>query len=245
MPFVAPVSGVVYEVNTQNRWTPSTDRGADREGRFVTVIGDDGVRYLGGHLGRGRPGDSSPDVRVQRGPGPRPGRQLRQRPLHRRPTCTSRSPGRPTPSLWWVRRGMVNAVGLPRRLAEGQRHAGPPTDEVRAVMNRTGSHARRCDEPVRVQDRPSASRRRGRRSPSAGHAEPPDHAERLSRAPSGRRTAQPGAGRNVARPGRHGPSVLTAEDRPPPERRTAGNRGGPGPQRPERCRCAGRPPRCR
>nr|WP_189179419.1 M23 family metallopeptidase [Microbispora rosea] len=48
--FVSPVDGVVQEVNLNNLWTPSTDRGPDREGRFVTVKGEDGVLYLGGHL---------------------------------------------------------------------------------------------------------------------------------------------------------------------------------------------------
>ncbi|WP_432931814.1 M23 family metallopeptidase [Microbispora sp. CA-135349] len=48
--FVSPVDGVVQEVNVNNLWSPSTDRGPDREGRFVTVKGEDGVLYLGGHL---------------------------------------------------------------------------------------------------------------------------------------------------------------------------------------------------
>ncbi|WP_283134969.1 M23 family metallopeptidase [Rhizohabitans arisaemae] len=48
--FVAPIGGRVHEVNTRDRWRPKVDHGATREGRYVTIIGDDGVRYLGGHL---------------------------------------------------------------------------------------------------------------------------------------------------------------------------------------------------
>ncbi|MDA0637927.1 peptidoglycan DD-metalloendopeptidase family protein [Nonomuraea sp. MCN248] len=103
--FVAPVDGVVHEVNTVNRWAPSTDVGAHREGRFVTIAGDDGVLYLGGHL------DSvaasvKPGVRVKAG-----------RVLGRIGTSgNARDTGpnlyfaiswKTDPPLWWVRRGMV------------------------------------------------------------------------------------------------------------------------------------------
>lgn len=103
--FVAPVDGVVDEVNTQNRWLPSTDSGAHREGRFVTVIGDDGVRYLGGHL------DSVAD-------GIRPGLRVSAGRLLGRVGNTGNARAtapnlyfaiswKTGPSLWWVRRGMV------------------------------------------------------------------------------------------------------------------------------------------
>ena len=47
---VAPVTGRVDEVSTVDRWSSSTDRGADRGGRFFSIVGDDGVRYYGSHL---------------------------------------------------------------------------------------------------------------------------------------------------------------------------------------------------
>ncbi|MFC7643953.1 hypothetical protein ACFQX6_26700 [Streptosporangium lutulentum] len=93
--FVSPVSGVVYETNAQNRWTPSTDRGPDREGRFVTVVGDDGVRYLGGHLDSITRGSSpaSGSARVRSS-----GRSATPAtPVPPPATSTSRSPGRPIP----------------------------------------------------------------------------------------------------------------------------------------------------
>ncbi len=48
--FVAPVTGRVDEVNRLDRWRSATNRGADRGGLMVSVVGRDGVRYYGAHL---------------------------------------------------------------------------------------------------------------------------------------------------------------------------------------------------
>jgi murein DD-endopeptidase MepM/ murein hydrolase activator NlpD len=48
--FVAPTSGVVDEVNRVDRFTWKTNKGADRGGLSISMIGDDGVRYYGSHL---------------------------------------------------------------------------------------------------------------------------------------------------------------------------------------------------
>ena len=48
--FVAPTAGVVDEVNRIDRFTWKTDRGADRGGLSLSIMGDDGVRYYGSHL---------------------------------------------------------------------------------------------------------------------------------------------------------------------------------------------------
>jgi murein DD-endopeptidase MepM/ murein hydrolase activator NlpD len=50
--FVAPTSGVIGEVNRVDRFTWKTNKGADRGGLFISVIGDDGVRYYGSHLSK-------------------------------------------------------------------------------------------------------------------------------------------------------------------------------------------------
>lgn len=47
---VSPVDGVVLEVGRRDRWDPETDRGSQRGGRFVSVEGDDGVRYYLSHF---------------------------------------------------------------------------------------------------------------------------------------------------------------------------------------------------
>jgi murein DD-endopeptidase MepM/ murein hydrolase activator NlpD len=48
--FVAPISGVVDEVNREDRWRKPPNNGIDRGGLSVSIIGTDGVRYYGSHL---------------------------------------------------------------------------------------------------------------------------------------------------------------------------------------------------
>ena len=48
--FVAPISGVVDEVNREDRWRKPPNNGIDRGGLSVSIIGSDGVRYYGSHL---------------------------------------------------------------------------------------------------------------------------------------------------------------------------------------------------
>jgi len=48
--FVAPISGVIDEVNTVDRWSGKSNLGVDRGGLSVSLIGDDGIRYYGSHL---------------------------------------------------------------------------------------------------------------------------------------------------------------------------------------------------
>ena len=48
---VAPTSGAVHEVSTVDRWDPVVDDPATRGGLFVSMLGDDGVRYYLAHLG--------------------------------------------------------------------------------------------------------------------------------------------------------------------------------------------------
>jgi murein DD-endopeptidase MepM/ murein hydrolase activator NlpD len=48
--FVAPVAGRVDEVAYTDSWNGSTNKGADRGGLSVSVVGVDGVRYYGSHL---------------------------------------------------------------------------------------------------------------------------------------------------------------------------------------------------
>jgi murein DD-endopeptidase MepM/ murein hydrolase activator NlpD len=47
---VATTSGRIDEVSTVDRWSSSTNRGADRGGLSYSLVGDDGVRYYGSHL---------------------------------------------------------------------------------------------------------------------------------------------------------------------------------------------------
>jgi len=50
--FVSPVAGVIDEVNTVDKWSGKTNKGADRGGLSISIIGDDGLRYYGSHLSK-------------------------------------------------------------------------------------------------------------------------------------------------------------------------------------------------
>jgi peptidoglycan LD-endopeptidase LytH len=103
--FVAPVDGTVDEVSRVDRWNPATDRGADRGGLSVSIVGVDGVRYYGSHLQLVAAG-ITPGVRVAAG-----------RMLGRVGNSgNARSVAAhvhfgiswPTPKgIWWVRRGVL------------------------------------------------------------------------------------------------------------------------------------------
>ncbi|WP_433440153.1 M23 family metallopeptidase [Nonomuraea sp. CA-141351] len=133
--FVAPVGGVVDEVNTQNKWRPSTDVGADREGRFVTIIGDDGVRYLGGHLDSVADG-LKPGLRVKAG-------QLLGR-VGRSGNARDTGPNlyfaiswKTGPAFWWVRRGMVKPWDYLDAWQSGNRTYSP-REETLALRGKLG-----------------------------------------------------------------------------------------------------------
>jgi murein DD-endopeptidase MepM/ murein hydrolase activator NlpD len=64
--FVAPTHGRVDEVGRKDIWNPRVNHGATRGGLFVSIIGDDGVRYYGSHLQRVAP-EIAPGVRVSAG----------------------------------------------------------------------------------------------------------------------------------------------------------------------------------
>ena len=64
--FVAPINGVVDEVNRTDLWSGKTNLGIDRGGLYVSIIGDDGVRYYGSHL-RTIPASIQPGVSVLAG----------------------------------------------------------------------------------------------------------------------------------------------------------------------------------
>ncbi|NRQ38731.1 peptidoglycan DD-metalloendopeptidase family protein [Nonomuraea sp. NN258] len=142
--FVAPIGGVVDEVNIKNRWRPSTDKGADREGRFVTIIGDDGVHYLGGHLDSVAEG-VKPGLRVKKG-------QL----LGRVGTSGNARDTGPNlyfaiswktgPAYWWVRRGMVDSWDYLAAWQSGNRTYSPreETLELRGKLGETPQCSVQC-----------------------------------------------------------------------------------------------------
>jgi murein DD-endopeptidase MepM/ murein hydrolase activator NlpD len=100
---VSPVTGTVDEVSTVDRWSSSTDRGADRGGLSFSVVGVDGVRYYGSHL---------TTVLVRAGQHVRAGQQVGT--VGSTGSARGTSPhlhfGLSWPTrhgIWWVRRGEV------------------------------------------------------------------------------------------------------------------------------------------
>jgi peptidoglycan LD-endopeptidase LytH len=103
--FVAPTDGAVDEVNLVDRWDPTADRGADRGGLSVSIIGVDGVRYYGSHLQSIAPG-------ITHGARIRAGRLLgridNSGDARTTPTHVHFGLSWPTPpGIWWIRRGLV------------------------------------------------------------------------------------------------------------------------------------------
>jgi murein DD-endopeptidase MepM/ murein hydrolase activator NlpD len=64
--FVAPINGVIDEVNRVDTWRSPPNLGITRGGLSVSIIGDDGVRYYGSHL-RSIPESVQPGVAVVAG----------------------------------------------------------------------------------------------------------------------------------------------------------------------------------
>ncbi len=64
--FVAPINGIVDEVNRIDTWRSPPNLGITRGGLSVSIIGEDGVRYYGSHL-RSIPENIQPGVAVLAG----------------------------------------------------------------------------------------------------------------------------------------------------------------------------------
>ena len=103
--FVAPIDGVVDEVNRTDLWKGKTNLGIDRGGLYVSIIGVDGVRYYGSHL-------RSIPLSIQPGLNVKAGRLLGA--VGSTGSARGTAPhlhfgiSWPTPAnIWWVRRGEV------------------------------------------------------------------------------------------------------------------------------------------
>ena len=105
--FVSPVNGVIDEVNRVDLWSGKTNLGIDRGGLYVSVIGEDGVRYYGSHL-------ISVVASIQPGVAVKAGQILGK--VGSTGSARGTAPhlhfgiSWPTPTqpnVWWVRRGVV------------------------------------------------------------------------------------------------------------------------------------------
>jgi len=138
--FVAPVDGRVDEVARTDKWTPASDRGADRGGRSVSLVGVDGVRYYGSHLEAVAPG-VAPGVRVRAGqPLGRIGNSGSARVTDVHLHFAISWPTRP--GVWWIRRGVVP----PASYLDSWRTGGnrSPARAVQAALEAAGGTVPPC-----------------------------------------------------------------------------------------------------
>jgi murein DD-endopeptidase MepM/ murein hydrolase activator NlpD len=138
--FVAPVDGRVDEVSRTDAWSQAGDRGADRGGRSVSLVGVDGVRYYGSHLQAVASG-IAPGATVRAGQllgriGNSGSARVTAVHLHFGISWPTR------PGIWWVRRGMVP----PARFLDSWRAGGDlsPVAAVRAARAEAGREVPAC-----------------------------------------------------------------------------------------------------
>ena len=132
--FVAPIDGVIDEVNRVDTWSGKVNAGITRGGLSVSLIGVDGVRYYGSHL-RSIYKTIEPGLQVKAG----------QRLGSVGATGSARGTAPhlhfgiswPTPAdIWWVRRGAV----LPWKYLDAWK-AGKdlsPAKAVAAALKKSG-----------------------------------------------------------------------------------------------------------
>ena len=104
LPVVSPVDGVVLEVSRADRWSRGVRTGSTRGGKFVSIKGDDGVRYYQSHLSVVKRGIRA-GVRVDAGQRiGKVGRTGRAGACHLHfgisPVCAGQGD-------WWIRRGTI------------------------------------------------------------------------------------------------------------------------------------------
>ena len=140
--FIAPIDGVVDEVNRIDTWKSPPNLGITRGGLSVSIIGVDGVRYYGSHL-RSIPASIQPGVSVKAG------RVLGS--IGSTGSARGTAPhlhfgiSWPTPAdIWWVRRGEV----LPWKYLDAWKK-GKDLSPVKEVLARKAKRGEIPPEPVK------------------------------------------------------------------------------------------------
>lgn len=140
--FVAPIDGVVDEVNRVDLWRSPPNNGIDRGGLYVSIIGSDGVRYYGSHL-KWIPANIQPGLAVKGGQvlgsvGSTGSARGTAPHLHFGISW-------PTPAdIWWVRRGEV----LPWKYLDAWK-SGKDLSPVKEVAARKAKRGEIPAEPVK------------------------------------------------------------------------------------------------
>jgi murein DD-endopeptidase MepM/ murein hydrolase activator NlpD len=138
--FVAPVAGTIDEVGKVDRWRPATNRGDQRGGRYVSLVGTDGVRYYGSHLQAVAAGIA-------------PGEQVHEGQVLGFVGNSGNAEGVgnhlhfgiswPTPpGKWWIRRGVVPPVSYLDAWRAGRNKS--PARAVAAARRAAGTLVPKC-----------------------------------------------------------------------------------------------------
>ncbi len=132
--FVAPVAGTVHEVNRKDTWDSEKNKGGTRGGKYVSIIGVDGVRYYGSHLAKVAKG-IKPGTKVKAG---QPlGKIGNSGDAHDITTNLHFGISWPTKKgVWWIRRGTV--FPWPYLDAWQRGLNATPRPEVMAKLRRVG-----------------------------------------------------------------------------------------------------------
>lgn len=132
--FVSPTAGVITEVSRKDTWSGRENLGETRGGKFVAILGDDGVRYYGSHL-RSVARGIAPGVRVDTGT--KLGEIGTSGSARGTPPHLHFGISWPTEDgIWWVRRGMVFPYDFLQAWERGDMRS--PKRQVAKKLNEVG-----------------------------------------------------------------------------------------------------------
>jgi len=132
--FVSPIDGVITEVSRKDIWSGRENLGSTRGGKFVALLGDDGVRYYGSHL-RNVARGIVPGVRVVAGT--KLGEIGSSGSARGTPPHLHFGISWPTDDgIWWVRRGIVSPYPYLQSWESGEMRS--PRKQVGRALSKLG-----------------------------------------------------------------------------------------------------------
>lgn len=132
--FVSPIDGVITEVSRRDTWSGRENLGSTRGGKFVAILGDDGVRYYGSHLRSVAKGVET-GVRVEAGAklgeiGSSGSARGTKPHLHFGISWPTED------GIWWVRRGIISPYTYLQSWERGEMRS--PRKQVRNALSKMG-----------------------------------------------------------------------------------------------------------
>lgn len=137
-PIVAPVHGVIHDLRRSDPWDPASDDPYARGGKFISILGDDSVRYYLAHF-------EAIEQQLQIGSRVVPGQKLGEVGTTGRSSAChlhfAISPLCPNDE-WWVRRGVI----WPYSYFDAWR-SGQQLSPVSELETWSAANPNRCNEP--------------------------------------------------------------------------------------------------